>query len=229
MDQLRGPSRCCSLFVIRAYVTDMNDETDKWLAPVPLDVPYSEKDEAKALGARWYPAGKRWFATASNVEALKRWKALPDLGDILPGEDRSFGSGLFVDLIPRSCWFTNVRSCVPDREWERIKRMITKRADNFCEACGAAPDLQGGRMLEVHERWEFADVATTQRLKRLICLCTECVDWATMPYRILWKFKDGLRGRQRTTPQQHLRYGTRGICGSGSWIFCLLLMRAWKC
>ena len=146
----------------------------EWPAPVPLDVPYSEKDEAKALGACWNPAGKGWFAAASNIEALQRWKALPGLSDILPGEDRSFGSGLFVDLIPRSCWFTNVRSCVPDREWERIKRMVTKRADNLCEACGAAPDLQSGRMLQVHERWEFDDVTTTQRLKRLICLCTGC-------------------------------------------------------
>jgi hypothetical protein len=26
-----------------------------------IDVPFSEKDEAKALGARWNPEAKKWF------------------------------------------------------------------------------------------------------------------------------------------------------------------------
>lgn len=41
------------------------------------------------------------------MKDLARWAALPDIPDLLPGEDRSFGSGLFVDLVPSSCWFTN--------------------------------------------------------------------------------------------------------------------------
>ena len=77
-----------------------------------LDVPYQEKDQAKALGARWDPAAKRWYAPRAGIGGLRRWEALPDVPTPLPGEDRSFGSGLFVDLVPSSCWFTNVRSCV---------------------------------------------------------------------------------------------------------------------
>ena len=77
-----------------------------------LDVPYAEKDEAKAQGARWDPAARRWCAPRPGMTALDRWQALPDVPGLLPGEDRSFGSGLFVDLVPSSCWFTNVRSCV---------------------------------------------------------------------------------------------------------------------
>jgi len=38
--------------------------------------------------------------------------AAPALPDPLPGENRTFGDGLFVDLIPASCWFTNVRTCL---------------------------------------------------------------------------------------------------------------------
>lgn len=139
-----------------------------------LDVPYREKDEAKALGARWDPGAKRWYAPPAAKAALQRWAALPEIGELLPGEDRSFGSGLFVDLVPSSCWFTNVRSCVDQRDWERVRRMVTKRADQRCEICRRAEDRQAQRWLEVHERWAYDDNRHTQTLRRLIGLCTDC-------------------------------------------------------
>jgi len=71
-------------------------------------VPYAEKDEAKALGARWDPQARRWYDPRPPTTGLDRWTALPDVPQVLPGEDRTFGSGLFIDLVPRSCWFTNV-------------------------------------------------------------------------------------------------------------------------
>ena len=67
---------------------------------------------------------------------------------MLPGEDRTFGAGLFVDMVPRSCWFTNVRSCVSQQDWERLRRMVTVRAGQRCEVCGAAPDRAAGGRLE---------------------------------------------------------------------------------
>ena len=39
---------------------------------IRLSVPYREKDEAKALGARWNPAGKYWYCEVLN-EGLMRW------------------------------------------------------------------------------------------------------------------------------------------------------------
>lgn len=89
---------------------------------------------------------------------------------MLPGEDRSFGEGLFVDLVPSSCWFTNVRSCVARRDWERLRRMITRRARQGCEIC----DRDRRRWLEAHERWHYDGHTRTQTLRRLICLCTDC-------------------------------------------------------
>src|SRR4051794_4106984 len=65
------------------------DATRAW-----LDVPYAEKDVAKALGARWDPGARRWYAPPSAVDGLARWAALPDIPELLPGEDRSFGTGL---------------------------------------------------------------------------------------------------------------------------------------
>ncbi len=139
-----------------------------------LDVPYAEKDEARARGARWDPVVKRWYAPRAGMAALDRWQALPDLPDLLPEEDREWGSGLFVDLVPRSCWFTNVRSCVSQRDWERLRRMITNRAGRKCEICHRGEDRESGRWLEAHERWAYDGAAKVQALRRLICLCTDC-------------------------------------------------------
>jgi hypothetical protein len=141
---------------------------------VYLDVPFGEKDEAKALGARWDPAVKRWFDPRPPTRGLERWGARPEVPDLLPGEDRAFGSGLFVDLVPRSCWFTNVRSCVDQKDWERLRRLITRRAGHRCEVCGAAEDPATKLWLEAHERWTYNDATRVQRLGRLICLCSRC-------------------------------------------------------
>jgi Domain of unknown function (DUF5710) len=81
-------------------------------ARVWLEVPYAEKEAAKRAGARWDLPARRWYAPRPGMEQLQRWRACPD---VLPGEDRQFGAGLFVDLVPSSCWFTNARSCVDPR------------------------------------------------------------------------------------------------------------------
>ena len=39
-----------------------------------LDVPFLEKDEAKALGARWDPQRRQWWAPADvDPRAFSRW------------------------------------------------------------------------------------------------------------------------------------------------------------
>ena len=139
-----------------------------------LDVPYSDKDEAKDHGARWDPAARRWYAPRPDMAGLARWIALPDVPDLLPGEDRAFGDGLFVDLVPSSCWFTNVRSCVSQQHWERLRRMIVGRARQRCEICRRPADRMTGRWLEAHERWAYDSAASVQSLRRLICVCTDC-------------------------------------------------------
>jgi hypothetical protein len=133
-----------------------------------LDVPFGEKDEAKALGARWDQAARRWWAPPGRGPGLARWAPLPEIPELLPGEDRSFGTGLFVDLVPTSCWFTNVRSCVCQRDWERLRRMIQVRAGGVCEACGQNPGT------DAHERWAYDDAAGVQSLRRLIWVCAAC-------------------------------------------------------
>ena len=92
---------------------------------------------------------------------------MPELPLTLPGEDRAFGgNNLFVDLVPKTAWFTNVRSQVSRADWDLLRKHIYARAGHRCEVCGAT-----GR-LEAHERWDY--FRNVQTLKRLIALCPAC-------------------------------------------------------
>lgn len=140
-----------------------------------LDVPFAQNDEAKAAGAAWHAPSRRWHAPHGMTPALRAWTARPDLPSTLPGEDREFGGRhLYVDMIPRSCWFTNVRSCVDAVDWDRIRRMVYTRAKNKCELCAHRPDRKAGEYLEAHERWDYLESTGTQVLRRLIALCSPC-------------------------------------------------------
>jgi hypothetical protein len=143
-------------------------------ARVYLDVPYAEKDEAKTHGARWDSTARRWYDPRPMTPGLQRWAALPDVPDLLPGEDRTFGAGLFVDLVPSSCWFTNVRSCVSPLDWDRLRRPILRRAGHQCEICTAPEDRAAGQWLDVHERWHYDEQKGVQALRRLLAVCEAC-------------------------------------------------------
>jgi hypothetical protein len=136
-----------------------------------LDVPFSEKDEAKVLGARWDPEARNWYAPRPGMPGLARWERLPE---VLPGEDRNFGSDLFVDLIPETSWFRNVRSAVDPADWHRLRTMVYGRVGQRCEICGSPANKPGGTWLEAHERFSYNNATRVQALRRLICLCTHC-------------------------------------------------------
>ena len=99
---------------------------------------------------------------------------------IIPGEDRDWGgSVLYIDLIPQTCWFTNVRSVLPQSEWRDLAGKIRERAGFACEICGFDK-----MTLDVHERWAYEekDGRRTQRLVRLIALCKWCHGATHMGY-----------------------------------------------
>ncbi len=134
-----------------------------------LSVTFAEKEEAKRLGARWDPKKKRWYAPSGEKQLVERWPLSDEPIRELIGEDREFsGNQLFVDLVPRSCWFTNVRKCVHPSDWDRLRRYVYERAGNRCECCNAE-----GR-LDAHERWYFDEESKVQKLLRIIALCEAC-------------------------------------------------------
>lgn len=58
-------------------MTNFNQEnSEKKPAPKGLliDVPFAEKDAAKALGARWNPEAKKWFVPEGvDQEKFRKW------------------------------------------------------------------------------------------------------------------------------------------------------------
>lgn len=140
-----------------------------------LSVPYSEKDTVKSLGAKWSPESRRWYIP-SNVPCRQfaQWICNKPSIRFLNGEDREFGgNNLFVDLIPRSCWFTNARKCIHPSDWDRVRSYVYSRVQYHCEACGIDTRHSPTR-IECHERWDYIYSQRVQKLVRLIALCKEC-------------------------------------------------------
>ena len=135
-----------------------------------LGVPFARKDEAKSMGARWDATKKSWYVNEDSENCEKLMQLFPEFKTVeLKGENRNFGGNeLYVDLVPSSCWFKNVRTCVEDAEWEKLRKTIYERVNNVCECCGAKGSL------EAHERWSYDDKNRIQKLERLIALCKNC-------------------------------------------------------
>jgi hypothetical protein len=102
-----------------------------------LIVPFENKDDAKKLGAKFDWDKKLWYCNNNNKnELLEKYKEYKLLNSII-GENREFnGSCLFIDLIPRTSWFNNVRSSIYNEDWLRIRKYIYQRVNYKCECCG---------------------------------------------------------------------------------------------
>jgi hypothetical protein len=134
-----------------------------------LNIPYSEKKVAKEYGAIWDKDCKKWFCEDESNELCKLYDIYKEI-DII-GEDRSYGgSELFIDMIPKTSYFKNVRSIFTESDWNLIRHHIYERTGHKCECCGA----KRFKYLEAHERWIFDFETKTQKLIRIIALCRLC-------------------------------------------------------
>ncbi len=149
-----------------------------------LSIPSENTQEAKDLGASYDVLKKSWFVleTHKNKDILvQKWCKLQNEDAtltetlIFTNEDRSFGQGLFVDLILQSCWMSNVRSSITDSDWQRVRKVVVSRAGNRSDVCGTPPNNPVKLFMEVHERWDYFEQGGQhiQKLKRLICLCSK--------------------------------------------------------
>lgn len=78
---------------------------------------------------------------------------------------------LTIELVPSTSWFTNVRSHLPDDEWNLVRRAVYRRAGYRCEICGGHGEKHP---VECHEVWSYDDQRHVQRLERLSALCPAC-------------------------------------------------------
>lgn len=82
---------------------------------------------------------------------------------------------LSIELVPKSCWYSNVRSNVSEEEWDIIRKKCYKNAGNICEICGKTGKNQGyNHNVECHEIWNYDDKKYIQKLTGLIALCPFC-------------------------------------------------------
>jgi hypothetical protein len=78
---------------------------------------------------------------------------------------------LAVELVPRTSFFTNLRSLLSTRDWDTLRQRCYQQAGYVCEICGGT----GGRHpVECHEIWQYDDENHVQKLTGLIALCPAC-------------------------------------------------------
>ena len=78
---------------------------------------------------------------------------------------------LTIELVPKTCWFTNVRSAVTAPTWDKLRHLTASKAGHLCEICGG----RGKRWpVESHERFSYDDKNHVQKLEGLIALCPPC-------------------------------------------------------
>lgn len=63
---------CANLSQIQPVILTNIKIQDSVSARIYLNVPYSDKDEAKSLGAKWDKEAKKWYATG-DISAFYKW------------------------------------------------------------------------------------------------------------------------------------------------------------
>jgi hypothetical protein len=157
-----------------------------------LSVSYDQKDEAKAMGAKWDPEKKLWFAPDSSFTKLiesypplipKEKKASiirkldasePARNLFLLGEDRTYGGDqLFVDLLPRDSSISLKRT-LEDSEYSKLRNIIVKRVAYKCEICNIECLSKDNKYLQICERFSYCMESKVQKLERIVAICKEC-------------------------------------------------------
>jgi len=78
---------------------------------------------------------------------------------------------LTVELVPSTCWFSNVRENVSRKTWDFLRKSTYKKANHKCEICGGRGDKWP---VECHEIWDYDDTNQIQKLSNLTALCPDC-------------------------------------------------------
>lgn len=82
---------------------------------------------------------------------------------------------LTIELIPSTCHYSNVRTTIKTKEWDKIRFISYEAAGHKCEICGDTGKNQGyNHNVECHEIWHYDDVNHVQKLVGLVSLCPTC-------------------------------------------------------
>lgn len=82
---------------------------------------------------------------------------------------------LTVELVPRTAWWSNVRSNVTRAEWEKCKAYARNQTGGTCLICRSTGHQQGRRhAVEADEIWHYDDDKQIQTLVGIRPLCPMC-------------------------------------------------------
>lgn len=100
---------------------------------------------------------------------------------------------LNFELVPDSCWYSNLRSALPKEVWDRIRKKAYARAGGKCMICGAP-----ATRLEAHEQWEYDDEKLVQKLVNIIAVCRAC-------HEVIHIGRTSLMGREREASEHFMK------------------------
>lgn len=78
---------------------------------------------------------------------------------------------LNIELVPQTCWFSNVRSILTKKQWDIVKSQVANAAYDMCQICGG---IGPKHPVECHEIWTYDDAKQIQKLTGMIALCPDC-------------------------------------------------------
>jgi hypothetical protein len=78
---------------------------------------------------------------------------------------------LKFSLIPKTCYYSNIRSNVPKEVWDKLRFQTYNHYDYLCAICGEVGPIWP---VVCHEVWEYDDIAHIQTLKGFKALCPNC-------------------------------------------------------
>ena len=78
---------------------------------------------------------------------------------------------LTIELVPQTSWFSNLRSELPRKKWDEIRKECYAKAGHRCEICGGVGKKHP---VECHEIWHYDDEKKEQKLTGLVALCPSC-------------------------------------------------------
>ena len=100
---------------------------------------------------------------------------------------------LNFELVPDSCWYSNLRSALPSGVWDTLRKKAYAKAGGRCMICGA-PTAR----LEAHEQWEYDDENCVQKLKNIVAVCRPC-------HEVIHIGRTQLMGREREACEHFMK------------------------
>lgn len=167
-----------------------------------LNVPYAQKDEAKALGARWDNSQRKWYVPAGiAVESFSRW--LPDQADI------TLSTNTLEDEAAAPYVVQTAQKGIALSEL--LNGVQAAVAQTFKSAVWVLVEVIEARRNNGHLYLELSERSVDGR----VIASARGIIWASMAHRILPEFEQrtgvsmaaGIKLLLRATPTFHVQYG----------------------